>query len=82
MASTPVPDGAPRSIAQPPISNAEVTSCPLVGLSMLINPSLTGAVTVMAKATNTRGSTQTFDLIFNPAGYHNNVVQRINLQVA
>jgi DMSO/TMAO reductase YedYZ molybdopterin-dependent catalytic subunit len=41
-----------------------------------------GQVTVMAKATNTRGGTQTFDLIFNPAGYHNNVVQKINLQVA
>ncbi|MGZ5137206.1 MAG: molybdopterin-dependent oxidoreductase [Burkholderiales bacterium] len=41
-----------------------------------------GKVSVMAKATNTRGGTQTFDLIFNPAGYHNNVVQRIDLQVA
>jgi len=41
-----------------------------------------GQVTVMAKATNVRGSTQVFELIFNPAGYHNNVVQKINLQVA
>ncbi len=40
-----------------------------------------GTATVMAKATNVRGGTQIFDLIFNPAGYHNNVVQRVSLQV-
>jgi DMSO/TMAO reductase YedYZ molybdopterin-dependent catalytic subunit len=40
-----------------------------------------GAQTVMAKATNRIGASQTFDLVFNPAGYHNNVVQRIELQV-
>jgi hypothetical protein len=31
----------------------------------------------MAKATNRLGASQAFDLVFNPAGYHNNVVQRI-----
>lgn len=36
-----------------------------------------GDYVVMAKATNRIGATQTFDLVFNPAGYHNNVVQRI-----
>jgi sulfite dehydrogenase (cytochrome) subunit A len=36
-----------------------------------------GEHVVMAKATNRLGATQTFDLVFNPAGYHNNVVQRI-----
>jgi DMSO/TMAO reductase YedYZ molybdopterin-dependent catalytic subunit len=41
-----------------------------------------GVYTVMAKATNRIGSSQTFDLIFNPAGYHNNVVQKIDVQVA
>jgi hypothetical protein len=41
-----------------------------------------GAHTVMAKATNRIGESQTFDLVFNPAGYHNNVVQRIDVQVA
>jgi hypothetical protein len=41
-----------------------------------------GVQTVMAKATNRMGASQTFDLVFNPAGYHNNVVQRIDLQVA
>ncbi len=43
-------------------------------------PSARGPLTVMAKATNRRGGTQTFDLIFNPPGYHNNVVQRIDVQ--
>ncbi len=41
-----------------------------------------GLYTVMAKATNRLGASQTFDLIFNPAGYHNNVVQKIDVQVA
>jgi DMSO/TMAO reductase YedYZ molybdopterin-dependent catalytic subunit len=41
-----------------------------------------GVHTVMAKATNRMGSSQTFDLIFNPAGYHNNVVQKIDVQVS
>ena len=45
-------------------------------------PARAGNHTVMAKATNRAGATQTFDLIFNPAGYHNNVVQRINIEVA
>jgi DMSO/TMAO reductase YedYZ molybdopterin-dependent catalytic subunit len=40
-----------------------------------------GVRTVMAKATNRIGGTQAFDLIFNPAGYHNNVVQKIDIQV-
>jgi DMSO/TMAO reductase YedYZ molybdopterin-dependent catalytic subunit len=41
-----------------------------------------GMHTVMAKATNRIGSSQAFELIFNPAGYHNNVVQKIDIQVA
>lgn len=41
-----------------------------------------GDYVVMAKATNRIGATQTFDLIFNPAGYHNNVVQRIPIVCA
>ena len=40
-----------------------------------------GTLTVMAKATNRIGASQTFELNFNPAGYHNNVVQRIEIQV-
>ena len=38
-----------------------------------------GDMVVMAKATNRLGATQTFDLVFNPAGYHNNVVQRVKI---
>jgi DMSO/TMAO reductase YedYZ molybdopterin-dependent catalytic subunit len=41
-----------------------------------------GYYTVMARATNKAGASQTFDLVFNPAGYHNNVVQRLKVQVA
>jgi DMSO/TMAO reductase YedYZ molybdopterin-dependent catalytic subunit len=40
-----------------------------------------GSYAIMAKATNRIGASQTFALNFNPAGYHNNVVQRINIQV-
>jgi DMSO/TMAO reductase YedYZ molybdopterin-dependent catalytic subunit len=39
-----------------------------------------GAYVVMAKATNRLGASQTFQLVFNPAGYHNNVVERINIE--
>lgn len=41
-----------------------------------------GAYAIMARATNRIGASQTFELNFNPAGYHNNVVQRIDIQVA
>jgi hypothetical protein len=40
-----------------------------------------GTQVVMARATNRIGGTQTFDLVFNPAGYHNNVVQKLPLQI-
>jgi hypothetical protein len=46
-----------------------------------LRPERAGRYTIMAKATNRAGATQTFDLIFNPAGYHNNVVQAIELAV-
>ena len=35
----------------------------------------------MAKATNALGQTQGDKLIFNPAGYHNNVVRPLTLNV-
>jgi Mo-co oxidoreductase dimerisation domain len=38
-----------------------------------------GKNTVMVNATNKIGQSQTADLIFNPAGYHNNVMQNITL---
>ncbi len=40
-----------------------------------------GELIVSARATNRQGSTQTSELIFNPAGYHNNVMQRITVVV-
>jgi len=39
-----------------------------------------GEHVVMARATNRMGTTQTSELLFNPAGYHNNVVQRIRIR--
>lgn len=39
-----------------------------------------GEHVLMAKATNRVGATQTFDLLFNPAGYHNNVVQPVTIR--
>jgi DMSO/TMAO reductase YedYZ molybdopterin-dependent catalytic subunit len=41
-----------------------------------------GKVTVMARASNAIGQTQTATLIHNPAGYHHNVVHSISLNVA
>jgi hypothetical protein len=38
-----------------------------------------GKNTVMVNATNKIGQSQTAELIFNPAGYHNNVIQNIPL---
>ena len=38
-----------------------------------------GRNTLTVNATNKIGQTQTAELIFNPAGYHNNVMQRITL---
>jgi DMSO/TMAO reductase YedYZ molybdopterin-dependent catalytic subunit len=45
-------------------------------------PEKKGTVGVMARATNRQGATQTFELILNPAGYHHNVVQRVDVHVA
>src|SRR5215469_15271000 len=50
--------------------------------TFVANPTERGSMTVMAKATNRAGATQTFELIANPAGYHHNVVQRVTLTVA
>jgi DMSO/TMAO reductase YedYZ molybdopterin-dependent catalytic subunit len=44
-------------------------------------PTKKGKYTIIAKATNRIGQTQTFELIWNPAGYHHNVVQKINVLV-
>jgi DMSO/TMAO reductase YedYZ molybdopterin-dependent catalytic subunit len=36
---------------------------------------------ITARATNRIGATQTYELVFNPAGYHNNVMQRIAIRI-
>ncbi|HUC60414.1 MAG TPA: molybdopterin-dependent oxidoreductase [Alphaproteobacteria bacterium] len=41
-----------------------------------------GAHVIMAKATSKTGASQVFDLIWNGAGYHNNVVQRLPIVAA
>ena len=40
-----------------------------------------GVLTVMARATARSGETQVEKLIHNPAGYHHNVIQRIDVEV-
>ncbi len=44
-------------------------------------PMKPGVVTVMAKASNGIGQTQAEALIFNPAGYHNNVIRPLAVTV-
>src|SRR5215470_1165345 len=41
-------------------------------------PQARGTATVLAKASNRMGQTQTESLIFNPAGYHNNVIRPLH----
>jgi DMSO/TMAO reductase YedYZ molybdopterin-dependent catalytic subunit len=44
-------------------------------------PRAAGRVWVMARASNAQGTSQPSELIFNGAGYHNNVVQKIGIDV-
>jgi sulfite dehydrogenase len=41
----------------------------------------TGALVVMARATSASGETQVNELIYNPAGYHHNVIQRLYVEI-
>ena len=50
--------------------------------SYQFSPNRRGKQTVMARASNTIGQTQTAELIHNPAGYHHNVFHSITLDVA
>jgi hypothetical protein len=43
--------------------------------SYRLNPERSGTYSIAAKATNRVGQTQVEALIFNPAGYHNNVIR-------
>jgi DMSO/TMAO reductase YedYZ molybdopterin-dependent catalytic subunit len=40
-----------------------------------------GALVIMARATSRSGETQVERLVFNPAGYHHNVIQRLYVEV-
>jgi hypothetical protein len=40
-----------------------------------------GGMNVMARATSRSGETQVERLVFNPAGYHHNVIQRLYVEV-
>jgi DMSO/TMAO reductase YedYZ molybdopterin-dependent catalytic subunit len=44
-------------------------------------PRAAGRVSVMARASNSQGTSQPSELIFNGAGYHNNVVQTIVIDI-
>jgi DMSO/TMAO reductase YedYZ molybdopterin-dependent catalytic subunit len=50
--------------------------------SYQLSPKGAGKQTVVARATNKIGQTQTAELIHNPAGYHHNVIQSITFNVA
>jgi len=50
--------------------------------SYRFNPAGAGTYRITAKATNRVGQTQVDTLIFNPAGYHNNVIRPTTISVA
>jgi DMSO/TMAO reductase YedYZ molybdopterin-dependent catalytic subunit len=50
--------------------------------SFIVVPKQSGKISVMARASNAIGQTQTASLIHNPAGYHHNVIHSITLNVA
>jgi len=49
--------------------------------SYRFKPARRGKLTVMARASNRIGQTQTAELILNPAGYHHNLIQKATIQV-
>ena len=62
---------------------------PPAGLSLQVadaagrfKPARAGRHTLLVRAFNRASATQPAELIFNPAGYHNNVVQRVDIEVA
>jgi sulfite dehydrogenase len=49
--------------------------------SFRFTPRSPGSIQVMARASNTVGQTQADKLIFNPAGYHNNIIRPVTVTV-
>ncbi len=52
------------------------------GWSHRFTPVAPGEHAILARATNAAGQTQTDGLIFNPAGYHDNVVRPVTIRAA
>lgn len=50
--------------------------------SYVFKPGKKGRYAVMARATNSQGASQTLEWVANPAGYHNNVIQTVDISVA
>jgi len=49
--------------------------------TLAVPPGEPGSRVIMARATAKSGETQVSELIHNPAGYHHNVIQKINVEV-
>jgi hypothetical protein len=49
--------------------------------SRRFTPLAAGRHTILARATNRLGQTQTAELIQNPAGYHHNLMHRVTVSV-
>ncbi len=49
--------------------------------SMTVPTREPGSMVVMARATSRAGETQVDQLVFNPAGYHHNVIQRLYVEI-
>jgi sulfite dehydrogenase (cytochrome) subunit A len=49
--------------------------------SYTFTPAKAGTTTVMVRARNNAGATQVDKLLFNSAGYYNNIVQKLSLRV-
>jgi DMSO/TMAO reductase YedYZ molybdopterin-dependent catalytic subunit len=52
------------------------------GWSLAMTPRTGGKLSIMARASNRIGQTQTAELVQNPAGYHHNVISRVTVEVA
>jgi hypothetical protein len=50
--------------------------------SMAMHAAKPGPLTVLVRATSNSGATQVEKLLFNPAGYHDNVIQSLSLNAA
>lgn len=50
--------------------------------SYVFKPGKKGRYAIMTRATNSQGASQTMEWIANPAGYHNNVIQTVDISVA